>query len=225
MNRLRQWFARAGRDTWSAWPLRAYARSGYRQRLAAVERHLREAIDRAASGKLRILSICAGDGRDVLGAVATHPRRSDVFAWLLEADYYSVESGIEQARLAGLKDSVRFLHADATVFASYLDIAPADILLLCGVWGHVPPDERQAVVNACRALARPEGAVIWTRGVKRGMWRFAEICDYFEPSDWELTRSTVTPDARWAIATHQLVASAAELPTAGRIFNFQTGVG
>ena len=69
MNRLRQWIVRAGRNTWNNWPQQAYARASYRRRLAAVERHLHESLDLAPAGEVRIVSLCAGDGRDVVDVV------------------------------------------------------------------------------------------------------------------------------------------------------------
>ena len=99
MTRLRQWFARAGSNMWSDWPAKAYARAGYQQRLAAVERHLGESLDLAPGGPVRIASMCAGDGRDVLRVVKSHPRRSDVVAWLVELSGNSVADGAAQARV------------------------------------------------------------------------------------------------------------------------------
>jgi hypothetical protein len=225
MDELRNWIARVGRNTWNNWPKRAYERASYRQRLAAVEFHLRESLDLAPAGQVRIIALCAGDGRDVINVVGSHPRCHEVSAWLVEADGNSIQTGTSWARAAGLQDNVRFLHCDATSYATYLGIAPADILLVCGVWGHVPPEERNSVIDACKAICRPGGVVIWTRGVRLGMARLHEICHLFTPSTWEQVRLTVTSTAKWAVATHRLLESAEKLPTSGRIFHFRTAAG
>jgi hypothetical protein len=225
MSRLRQWIARAGRSTWNNWPRKAYTRASFQERLAAVERHLGDGLDLAPDGPVRIASMCAGDGRDVLGVVESHPRRGDVVAWLVELDGNSVAAGAVHARRTGLEHRVNFLHADATSFATYRNIAPADVLLVCGVWGHVPLEERASLVRACGMLCRSGGVVIWTRGVRRGTARFEAIRQLFAGPTWEEVCVTITPDAKWAVATHRNMGPASALPVGGQIFQFQTTAG
>jgi len=216
--------ARAGK-TWRNWPARAYERPTYRNRLGAVKQHLSESLDQAPEGEVTIISLCAGDGRDVIDVASVHPRRRDVAAWLVEADARSVAAGITLARGKGLHKAVRFLPADATSYATYRDIPGADVVLLCGVWGHVPPEDRSAVVKACNALCREGGHVIWTRGLRRGSGRFEEIRAAFSGREWSEVRTTITPDTRWAVATNCLAASPSARPTSGTIFHFQTAAG
>jgi hypothetical protein len=54
-----------------------------------VRGHLRE-LDRAPAGDVRLISLCAGQGRDVIGALTGHPRRDDVRARLVELDERNV---------------------------------------------------------------------------------------------------------------------------------------
>jgi hypothetical protein len=174
---------------------------------------------------VRIISVCAGDGRDVIGVVGSHPRRSDVTAWLVEQNPQSVAAGVCRLADAGLENSVAFLTGDATLYTTYEKIAPADIVLLCGVWGHVPADERTQLVRALACLCKPAGAVIWTRGVAKGMIRLQQIQVHFAGSSWEQVRVSLTPDKNWAIVTHRCRGSACELPTSGQIFHFRAGAG
>lgn len=225
MKTLWKRIARAGKSTWSNWPQQAYERPSYRSRLGAVEQHLTEALDLAPKGEITIISLCAGDGRDVIDAVGVHPRRRDVAAWLVEADAKLVAAGIALARGTGLQKAVRFLQADATSYATYRDISCADVVMLCGVWGHVPPQERAAVVRACSMLCQKGGHVVWTRGVRLGSGRFDEIRAEFSGREWSEVRTTITPDAKWAVATNCLTASPATRPTSGTIFHFQTAAG
>src|SRR5271154_2837323 len=55
-------------------------------RLATVQSHIEEALDRAPAGEVRVVSICAGQGRDLVGVLAGHRRRTEVRARLVEAD-------------------------------------------------------------------------------------------------------------------------------------------
>jgi hypothetical protein len=225
MNRLRRLIASAGRNTWNNWPARAYERDSYRHRLAAVEQHVCDALDCAPAGEIRVVSICAGDGRDLIDVVATHPRRGDVSAWLVEADRNSVEAGIASAKAIGLQDSFCFLRTDATKYETYQNIPRADILLLCGVWGHVPAEERDAVARACGALSRQGGSVIWTRGVRLGMERLDEISAHFRAPQWKQKSLTITSDRKWAVVTQSQMMTAASPPKDSRIFHFQTAAG
>ena len=60
--------------------------SGLSRRLRLVRRHVAEALDTAAPGPVRVLSLCAGEGRDLLGVLPGHPRREDVTATLVELE-------------------------------------------------------------------------------------------------------------------------------------------
>jgi hypothetical protein len=70
---------------WYAWH-DAYESRGstLARRLAAVQDRVREALDSAPAGPLRVVSLCAGQGRDLLGVLPHHPRRDDVTARLVE---------------------------------------------------------------------------------------------------------------------------------------------
>ena len=50
------------------------------RRLAAVQDQIRVALDAAPPGPLHAISLCAGQGRDLIGVLARHPRRDDVTA-------------------------------------------------------------------------------------------------------------------------------------------------
>jgi len=225
MVKLRQWLARSHRNVWHGWAGRAYHKGRYQLRLSVVQAHLTECLEVAPAGPLRIVSVCAGDGRDVIGVLRSHPRRTEVTAWLVELDRVSVTAGIQLTTSEGLGKSVNFLHKDATAFETYLQIAPSDILLVCGVWGHVPVDERSQLVYALSCFCRPGGTVIWTCGAKKGGNRVQAIQSLFTGSSWECVRLSSTPDQRWAVATHRYCGPPNALPRSGPIFNFQRNAG
>lgn len=54
--------------------------------LRAVQEQVAAALDRAAPGPVRLLSLCAGQGRDVLPVLADSPRGGDVTGRLVELD-------------------------------------------------------------------------------------------------------------------------------------------
>jgi hypothetical protein len=59
------------------------------RRLVAVQAQVRAAVDRCAPGPVRAISVCAGQGHDLIGVLAKHPRRGDVAARLVELDEHN----------------------------------------------------------------------------------------------------------------------------------------
>ena len=49
--------------------------SGLSLRLSWVQERIRAALDETPPGPIRLISMCAGQGHDVLGALPDHPRR------------------------------------------------------------------------------------------------------------------------------------------------------
>lgn len=55
--------------------------SSLSRRLAVVRKRIAEALDQLPQGNIRAVSMCAGDGRDLLGVLADHPpKRGPCFA-------------------------------------------------------------------------------------------------------------------------------------------------
>ncbi len=132
-------------------------------RLAAVQERIRIALDEAPAGPIRVLSLCAGQGRDLIPVVAAHPRRADVTARLVEFDPAIAETARTSLRAAGLDAALEVVTGDAALTDHYADLAPAQIVLLCGIFGNISEaDIRGTVQNAAMLTARG-GSVVWTR--------------------------------------------------------------
>jgi hypothetical protein len=148
---------------WVAWHA-AYddPSSGLSARLKQVRSWLSQAIDRTPAGPVRLVSLCAGQARDVLGVLPEHPRRDDVRAVLVEADAHNADLARRGVAEAGLA-RVEVREADASTIASFADALPADVLLLCGIFGNVSDQDIRRTVEAAPAMCRPGATVIWTR--------------------------------------------------------------
>jgi hypothetical protein len=68
-----------------------------------VQGHLRAELERAPAGGVRLISLCAGQGLDVIGVLTGHPRRGDVRARLIELDERDVAVARQSAQAAGLQ--------------------------------------------------------------------------------------------------------------------------
>src|SRR4051812_33062266 len=73
------------------------------QRLSVVQRRVRQAIDLTGSRPIRLISVCAGQGRDVIGSLDGHARATDARALLVESDEHNVKSALDGIAEAGLR--------------------------------------------------------------------------------------------------------------------------
>ena len=148
---------------WVAWHA-AYddPSSPLSMRLRCVQSHLSGAVDHAPPGPVSLVSLCAGQGHDVIGALPRHPRREDVRAVLVESDERNADLARRAAAGKGLT-RVEVRQADASLVAGFADALPADVLLLCGIFGNISDRDIKRTVQAAPALCRTGATVIWTR--------------------------------------------------------------
>jgi hypothetical protein len=149
---------------WVRWH-RAYEDpdSALSMRLRLVQDGVREVLDHHAPGPIRIVSICAGQGRDVIDVVAAHPRQSDVQARLVELDPELVAFARARALAAGVAGQIDVVQGDASLVRSYAGALPADLVLVCGVFGNISDGDIRATVRRLPAFCVPGGTVVWTR--------------------------------------------------------------
>ena len=132
------------------------------RRLQLVQGHLRAEFDRAPAGDVRLISLCAGQGRDVIGVLTGHPRRDDVRARLVELDERNVALARQAAQAAGLR-RVEVLQADAGITDACLGAVPAQVVVACGIFGNITGSDIHATVAALPSLCAPGALVLWTR--------------------------------------------------------------
>ncbi len=106
------------------------------RRLAMVREALHGELD-ARPGPVRVVSLCAGDGRDLLGVLAERDDAARVSATLVEVLPELVDRARDAA--AGLAAEVEVVAADAGRSDTYAGLAtvPADVVLLVGVLGNL----------------------------------------------------------------------------------------
>ena len=146
---------------WRAWHADYDTDSPLRRRLEIVQRHITNVLDEFAGSPLRVVSMCAGEGRDLLGAVERH-RRRDLVGRLVELDPLLARRAGDRAAQLGLKD-LDAVVADAGDTASYAGAVPADLVLACGVFGNVSDADVERTIAALPMFAAPGATVIWTR--------------------------------------------------------------
>jgi hypothetical protein len=206
---------------WVAWHA-AYddPSSSLSTRLRLVRGHLCRALDRAPAGPVRLVSLCAGQGLDVLGVLPEHPRGRDVSAVLVESDPHNAALARRGAAEAGLSQ-VEVRAADASRVASYADALPADVLLLCGIFGNVSEGDIQRTAQAAPALCAAGATVIWTRH-RRAPDLTPRIREWFRASGFEeVAFDTPDTEALTGVGVGRLAAAPqAGLPR-GPLFTFR----
>lgn len=135
--------------------------SALSRRLEVVRQRVAEALDLVPAARPSVLSLCAGDGRDLLPVLAGRSARGPVV--VVEQDALLAEAASATAGDAGLVD-VSIRHGDAADPTVWSDAVPVDVLLLCGIFGNITAEEVDALVLLAPALLRPGGCVVWTRG-------------------------------------------------------------
>jgi hypothetical protein len=219
---------------WNAWHKLYQSNTALQRRLELVRSQIAAALRTTPPGTVRLISVCAGDGRDVLTALADHPRARDVRARLVELDPKLVAVGRLAAEQAGLAQHVEFLQADATHPSSYDGIAPAHLVVLSGMLGLVDAAEIPRLIDCLRALTMHGGQVVWTRnmdyrnGARHSMaFRCALSGASFEPVTFKLTSwlniFRRTPRSRFLVATHRHLADPIPLPTSHTLFRITDG--
>jgi hypothetical protein len=192
-------------------------------RLRTVRTHLSDALDAAPRGPVRLVSLCAGQGHDVLGVLPAHPRGPDVSAVLVEYNPQNAALARQGAAQAGLP-RVQVREADAARVANYADALPADVLLLCGIFGNVSDADIERTAQAAPALCAPGATVIWTRN-RRAPDLTPRIRAWFQASGFDEVAFDVPDEALAGVSVgvgRLAVTPPAWLP-AGPIFTFRAG--
>ena len=132
------------------------------RRLRIVQAHIRAALDAAPPGTVRAVSVCAGQGADLLAVLTDHPRAADVRARLVELDPRNAAAARERA-----PENVEVIVGDAARLDAYAGAVPAGLVLVCGVLGRIPDRELPTLIGLLPQLTATGGTVIWTRHRRR----------------------------------------------------------
>ena len=214
---------------WFEWHKLYERKPALKRRLELVCKQLSDCLNLCPSGEIRVLSVCAGDGRDLIGALKGHPREQDVMARLVEWDPRLVECGREMAASTGLSARLEFLNGDATSSSAYDGIAPANLVLLCGMLGHVDEASTLRLVRHLPALCQSGGFVIWTRNLNyrngnhhADLFRSLLRKSAFEEVRFETTSRKhlfmKTSQGRFVVSTYRYRGESTVLPVNQKLF-------
>lgn len=190
------------------------------RRLRVVQTHIARWLDeRAGDAVLRVVSACAGQGRDLIGVLAERPRDAlRVRALLVELDPRNVAAARANAAAAGL-DGVTVREADAGRVATYLDAVPADLVMLCGVFGNVPAADVERTVRATPQLCASGATVMWTRS-RKAPDLTPTIRRWFEDAGFEEVAFDAPGDVSFSVGVCRMVGPPARPDASQVLFDF-----
>jgi hypothetical protein len=191
------------------------------QRGILVQGHLRAELEHAPAGDIRLISLCAGQGRDVIGVLSGHSRRDDVRARLVELDERNVVVARQGAQEAGLQ-GVEVLRADAGTTDACAGAVPAHIVLACGIFGNITDSDIQATVTALPSLCAPNALVLWTRH-RLPPDLTPAIRSWFQEVGFREEAFDNSRDGLMSVGAHRLTGEPAPLALGQRLFTFPPG--
>ncbi len=216
------------RTDWVAWH-RPYADpvSSLSRRRRLVQRHVSAWLDALPGSGLppRVVSACAGDGRDVLEVLAGHPHVASVDVLLVERDERLAAMASSCAREHAL-DRVRVRVADAGSTDAFADAVPAGLVLFCGVFGNVADEDVRATVQHLSMLCAPGALVLWTRGRAQvgpggdGADLTSSLRGWFDEAGFAETSFDAPEDATFSVGATRLVVEPAPMAPGTRLFTF-----
>jgi hypothetical protein len=150
------------RRDWLAWH-DAYddPASSLARRLEIVRGYIQDVLDARTGEPTRVISACAGEGRDIIDVTVAHPAREAVEAYLIEAAPAVAAVAQSTAARYGLH-GFTIVEADAGISDTYAAGVPADVLLFCGVFGWISDTDLFRTIDFLPRLAAPGATVIWT---------------------------------------------------------------
>jgi hypothetical protein len=187
-------------------------------RLATVQQHLRDALDELPDGPVRLVGLCAGQGRDIAGVLKDHPRAADVSGRIVELDPRNTETAKRLLAQAGARDRIEVITGDASQTDAYTGAVPADLIVAVGIFGNIVAADVEKLITHLPGISARGARVVWSRGINkadlnpeiRGWFKDAG----FEEVAWELLDGTM------GLGVHRYAGPPQSLPPGVQLFNF-----
>ena len=189
------------------------------RRLQIVLRLIRRALHELPPGPVRVVSICAGQGADLLGAADGNPRAHDLVGRLVELDPRNVELARHRLDELALEDGLEVVEADAGTSDAYAGAVPADLVLACGVFGNISDADVERTVRFLPSLCAPGAWVLWTRH-PRDPGLFERLQGWLLEAGLEPIELEVAADETFGVGANRLVVDPPPFEAGKRLFTF-----
>ena len=187
-------------------------------RLLVVRDLIAAALDERPPGAIRVISMCAGQGRDLVTVGRQHRRGADLIGRLVEIDRGNVDAARAAISEAGIP-ALEVVEGDAGQSDAYMGASPADLVLACGIFGNVTDEDVKTTVEFMPALCAPGAWVIWTRG-PRGDGILDRIQNWFSDVGFEPRALVVGEGDLFGVGAAQFQGHGREVHAGTRLFEF-----
>jgi len=202
---------------WHAWHGRYDDQdSSLSRRLRVVQQRL-DGLVSAEPPVRRVLSLCAGDGRDILPVLArqAHERRPEIV--LVEIDPALAAAAERRAVDSGVATTV--VVGDAGSASTWRSVGPVDLLMLCGIFGNISAADIRTTIAAAPGMVTPGGTVIWTRGYFTEQDLRPQVREWFAESGFREISFDSEPTG-YGVGVNRLAPDAPPTPIPDRLFSF-----
>lgn len=187
------------------------------RRLLVVQEQIHQVLSALPPGPITVVSVCAGEGRDLLGVLRDHPRRRDVRARLVELDDRIAAVARDTATRLGLT-GVEVVVGDAALTEHYDGMVPADLVLMCGVFGNITDEDIARTIGYARQLCRRDGFLVWTRH-RNPPDLVPQICQWLAQVGFE-QQWLSEPGVGYGVGVHRYRGEPRPLARGERMFTF-----
>ena len=188
------------------------------ERLRLVQRRIADWLDASAPTPVTVLSSCAGDGRDLLEVLEGRTDANRVTATLIEADARNATRATDHITRLKLS-SIEVRCTDAGTSNAYFRAVPADLVLLCGIFGNIADADVHRTIAATPQLCNENAVVIWTRH-RQDPDLTPHIREWFREHGFEEEHFDAPDHAIYSVGAHRFVGVPKPLDAEQHLFTF-----
>lgn len=187
-------------------------------RLQVVQSQIDAALATMSVRPIRVISVCAGQGHDIVGSLQRFDRRRDVEALLVELDERNADAARQRIANASLT-GITVKTGDAGITDVYQGMVPANLILACGVFGSLTDADIDRTIGLLPTLAAPGAQVVWTANrVAAGLWDTAITA--FGRHGFREVWTDDKAEKRFGVGRHQLTIQPETLVPGKQMFTF-----
>ena len=185
------------------------------KRLGKVKEHIKNIL--LETENPTVLNICSGQGKDILESMLELDKDAEVF--LIDTNIDALNSGINFAKKNNI-GTITFINEDASHTSTYkkYDIPKSNIVLACGLFGHLNEDDSYTLVDFLKTQIKINGTVIWTKNIENDS--ISNLRKYFINNNFKEINYFGPEGSPWAVVCNQYVGEEFDLNKEYKIFNF-----
>ena len=211
----------ASNTDWDSWHERySDPSSMLSERLRLVQRRVVDWLDSSAPDPVTVLSSCAGDGRDLLEVLGGRTDAHRVTATLIDADAANTARARAHIDRMGL-ERIEVRCDDAGQSDAYVGTVPADLVMLCGIFGNLTDEDVARTISIAPLLCTRNATVIWTRS-RRDPDPIPTIRECFRKHAFTEEHLDVPDDSIYSVGVHRFAGTPSQLVPGRRLFTFIT---